>query len=138
MIKEIRSYLKAQILSVDSDLNENDSAFYLDDIGETLIENSYQISLNNITNDLRTDFREDAIEAVVSIFGYGYQDEINEYDVLLDKALCIRNNIIDLKNFSGVEKITNIESVGINSTQLSGDDNGFKIDINLTIRFAYF
>ncbi len=137
MIAETRAYIKSQILNIDSDLLENDSAFYDGDIGETIIENTYQIVMNNISSDLRTDFREDSVECVVSIFGYGFQNEVESYDILLDKALFIRNNIIELKNFSMVEKIIDIEALGINATQLSGDNNGFKIDINLTIRLAY-
>tara|TARA_R110000868_G_C10972548_1_gene770419 strand:- start:14483 stop:14899 length:417 start_codon:yes stop_codon:yes gene_type:complete len=137
MIKEIRAYIRTQIANVDSDLKENNSAFYDGDIGETIISDSYQIVLNNISNELRTEYREDDIDCIVSIFGFGYRDEITHYDELLDKAICIRDNIININNFSGNGMITNIESNGITATQLSGDDNGFKIDINLTIRQTY-
>jgi hypothetical protein len=137
MIKELRQYIREQIASIDSDLIENESAFYDGDIGETTLENTYQIAINNIQNQLRTDYREDALELIVSIFGFGYRNEIEAYDELLDKALCIRDNIIEIANFSGVANIVNIESIGIVSTQLPGDDNGFKIDINLTVRHAY-
>lgn len=137
MIAETRDFIRAQIKSVDSDLIENNSAFYNEDIGETIIHKSYQIELNNIQSDLRTDYREDLIECIVSIFGYGYRDEIANYDELLDKALCIRDNLISIRNFSGVAKIVDVTSSGIISSQLSGDDNGFKIDINLSIKQAY-
>ena len=137
MIKEIRDYIIGEIASVDSDLVANDSVFFDDDIGESLIHRSYQIVLNNITNDERTDYRKDSIEAIVSIFGFGYQQPIANYDELLDKALCIRNNIIDIGNFTGVGKIINIISNDVVATQLNGDDNAFKIDINLTIQVSY-
>jgi hypothetical protein len=137
MIQELRSYIKSQIAVVDPDMVQNDSAFYDDDIGETQIENTYQIVMNTITNQIRTNYREDQIECVVSIFGYGYQNEVDNYDLLLDKAICIRDNIIDLGNFSGFETIVNIVAQDITAQQLSGDNNGFKIDINLTIRTAY-
>jgi hypothetical protein len=137
MIQELRSYIKSQIAVVDPDMVQNDSAFYDDDIGETQIENTYQIVMNTITNQIRTNYREDQIECVVSIFGYGYQNEVDNYDLLLDKAICIRDNIYDLGNFSGFETIVNIVAQDITAQQLSGDNNGFKIDINLTIRTAY-
>lgn len=137
MIAEIRSYIKSQIACVDSDMKMNDSAFYDADIGESHLPITYQIVMNNITNVIRTNYKEDSTDCVVSIFGYGYTDEVANYDVLLDKSICIRDNIISLNNFSGVSKITNIESPGIVATQLDGDNNAFKIDINLTIRTAY-
>lgn len=137
MIGEIRTYLKENVLCVDSDLKENKSAFYDGDIGEGLIENSYQIVLNNIVLNERNSHITNTVESIISIFGFGYRDEIASYDDLLDKAICIRDNIVSLVNFSGVENITNIESSGISSEQLPGDNNGFKIDINLTITQSY-
>lgn len=137
MITEIRDYITGQIQGVDSDLIANDSVFYDDDIGESLIDRSYQIVLNNIVNDQRADYRRDSLECVVSLFGIGYQEPIAIYDSLLDKALCIRDNIIDIGNFTGVGKIINITSNDVTATQLNGDDNAFKIDINLTIQISY-
>lgn len=137
MISEIRSYLKSQVVSVDSNLKENKSAFYDDDLGENLIDRSYQIEINNIVNNLRTDYREDSIDIVINIFGFGYRDEITNYDELLDKAICIRDNIINLKNFTGQSNIVNVIANDINSEKLPGDDNGFKININFTLDVAY-
>jgi hypothetical protein len=137
MISDIRSYIKSQIKAVDTDVVENPSAFYSFDIGEGLIGRSYQIEISSIVNDLRTNYREDNIDIRVSIFGYGYQEEIKEYDYLLDKATCIRDNVIDLNNFSKVGNIININSSGIIGTRLPSDDNGFKIDINFTLKRAY-
>lgn len=137
MISEIRSYIKSQIASVDSNLKENPSAFYDNDIGENLIDRSYQIEINNIVNNTRTDFREDSIDIVLNIFGFGYRDEIANYDELLDKSICIRDNIINLKNFTGETTIVNAIANDIVSEQLPGDDNGFKININFTLDIAY-
>lgn len=137
MISEIRSYIKSQIASADPNLKENKSAFFYNDIGETLIDRSYQIEINNVTSTLRTDYREDSLDVVVNIFGYGYRDEITRYDELLDKAICIRDNIIDLKNFTGQSFIVDASADDIISEQLDGDDNGFKININFTLAIAY-
>ena len=43
MISIIRDYLKGGIQAIDSDLRENPSAFYREDIAETIIDISYQI-----------------------------------------------------------------------------------------------
>ena len=137
MISEIRSYLKSSIKLVDSNLKENKSAFYDSDIGETIIDKSYQIEINNIVNNVRTEAFEDEMDINVIIFGHGYRSEISNYDDLLDKAICIRDYITDIKNFSGIETIINIVSNGIGSEQLPGDNSAFKIDINLTLTQAY-
>lgn len=137
MISEIRSYIKSQILGVDNKLIENKSAFYDGDIGESLIDRSYQIEINNIVNTLRDSHREYSIDVQVSIFGFGYNNQIVNYDNLLDKALCINDNIIEIGNFSFVNNIVDIQSNGISSENLAGNDNGFKIDINLQVNIAY-
>lgn len=137
MISAIRSYIKSQILSVDSKLVQNNSAFYDNDIGETRIEKSYQIEINNIVNVIRNNITENTMDIIISIFGYGYRNEVDNYDELLSKAICIRDNIIDLQNFSQVETITNIVANDVAAVTLPSDDNGFKIDINLTLTQAY-
>lgn len=137
MIPEIRSYLKSKIASVDPDLRENASAFYDNDIGESIIENTYQININTITRTVRTEYSERTLQVTISLFGFGYRDEIGNYDALLDKAICIEDKILELKNFSKLANIINIESSDIVVSQIESNDNGFKIDINLTITFAY-
>ena len=138
MISNLRSYFRDQVLSVDSDLIENQSAFYDEDIGENLIDRSFQIEINNITAVSRDSHYESTLDVNLSIFGFGYREAIQNYDELLDKALCIRDNIVNLRNFSGVFEITNITAGSITAEQLPGDDNGFKIDTNYTINVAYF
>lgn len=137
MIGDLRSYIKSQIKLVDSDLKENPKAFYNNGIGDTILDKSYQIEINDITNILRTDYREDSVGILVSIFGRGYRDEVAEYDELLDKSLCIRDNIIKLGNFTGQFNIVNAEAGSIVASQLDGNDNAFKIDISLTLTIAY-
>lgn len=138
MIKEIRDYITNQVLKVDDTLLVNNSAFYDFDIGESRLDKSYQIEINNIIVSERNDEIVNTISILVSIFGFGYRNEISNYDSLLDKAICIRDEILDIKNFSNVNGIINIVSDGVNSSKLPSDDNGFKIDINLTLTQAYF
>lgn len=137
MIKEIRSFIKSKIKLVDSSLKENPSAFYDDDIGESLLDKSYQITINNPTAVLRNSVIEREIDILISIFGFGYRNQIENYDYLLEKAICIEDNIIQLQNFSGVETITNIESSGITASKLPSNDDAFQININLKLTQAY-
>jgi len=137
MIPEIRAYIKNIIKTNYPDLKENKSSFYDGDIGDELIDRSYQITLDTITNVIRTDYREYEIPCVVSIFGEGYRSEVSNYDALLDKALCILDNIINLQSFNAVSYIENITNANITAEQLPGNDNSFKIDMNFTITIAY-
>jgi hypothetical protein len=137
MIGEIRNYIRGIILSADPDLKENPSAFYDGDIGEPILDSSYQISINTLNKIFRTDYTERTMSVVVSIFGLGYRSEIENYDLLLDKAICIEDKILDLQNFHNIETISNIISNGIEASKLPSNDDGFKIDINLTLTQAY-
>ena len=137
MINDIRGYIKAIVIGVDPDLKENPSAFYDGDIGETILDSSYQISINSLNKTFRTDYTERTMTVVVSIFGLGYRSEIENYDLLLDKAICIEDKILDLQNFHNIETISNIVSNGIDASKLPSNDDGFKIDINLTLTQAY-
>ena len=139
MIKEIRSYLKAQIRGVDSGLKENKSVFYDSDIGETLLDRSFQIELNNISNISRDSHFSDTIETTIIICGIGKNrdKQLDNYDNLLCKAQYIRDSIIDIKNFTGSGNIVNINAGTIVSEQLPDNDNSFRININLTLSLAY-
>jgi hypothetical protein len=137
MIKEIRAYIKEKILEVDSKLKENPSAFYDDDIGESLLDKSYQITINNLTVIARDSHNEREMDVLVSIFGFGYRSQVENFDALLERAICIEDKIINLQNFSMVETITNIESNGIEALKVPSNDDCFQININLKLRQAY-
>lgn len=137
MIADIRDYVRDIVTQIDPDLSENPSAFYDADIGETLLDRSYQISINNLNKVVRTDFTERTMSLVVSIFGFGYRSEIENYDELLEKAICIEDSILDLQAFHKIATITNIESAGIDASKIPVNDDAFKIDINLTLTQAY-
>lgn len=137
IVSDIRTFLKNQVAFVDPSLKVNDSAFYDGDIGEGLIDRSYQVEINNITLTERTEVYQSDVDSVISIFGYGYRDEVDNYDNLLETALCIRDNCISLRKVFGSFTIIDSNSGGINAQNLPSDDNGFKIDINITLTIAY-
>jgi len=139
MISDIRSYIKGKIISIDSNLKENKSIFYNDDIGETILDRSFQIELNNSNSIERNSHFSDTLEATVVIFGIGKNKDkqLDNYDYLLDKARCIRDSIIDIRNFTGINNIVDIVSDSVVAEQLPDNDNSFRININLTLTLAY-
>lgn len=137
MIGEVRDYIKGIISSVCPDLNENPSAFYDSDIGQTILDRTYQIEINNIISTNRSDHREDSMSVLVSIFGYGYRQETQNYDELLDKALCIRDELTAIRNFTGVSLITDAAPQSVIATQLPDNEGAFKIDIAISFTQAY-
>lgn len=137
IITTVRAYLKKQISLACPNLIENNSAFYDSDIGERIIDRSYQIEINNITTNTRNSQYIRTFPCVISIFGFGYRDPIANYDEIMDKAICISDNVISLKSFNEEDFIIDAIESNITSTQLAGDDNGFKVDINLNITLAY-
>jgi hypothetical protein len=137
MIKQIRDYFRLQIRNTDSELRENPSAFYDQDIGETILDRSYQIEINNISNTNRDTQFSDQLEVTINIFGFGGRSEIEKYDELLEKAICIRDLSTNIKNFSNYGYITNIIGNSLNAEQMPSDENAFKININFTLSYAY-
>lgn len=137
MIADIRDYLRSSVLKVDSDLKENSSAFYDADIGESLLDRSFQLSIGNSRATKRDSHLERRINAQIIIFGLGYRAEVENYDYLLEKAICIEDTIVSLQNFSGIGTITNIESAGIVPEKIPSNEDAFKITINLTLTQAY-
>ena len=139
MIKEVRAFLKSVIRSVDSDLKENKSVFYDGDIGESILDRSFQIELNTLNNIERNSHFTDTLEAQIIIFGLGRrkEEQLESYDELLEKAQCIRDSIFRLDSFSNRGNIIDIVAGSIVSEQLPDNDNGFRININLTLSLAY-
>lgn len=137
MIVELREYLRSMILGVDSDLIENPSAFLDSDIGETLLDRSYQITLTPGAVTVRNSHIERITTAQISLFAIGGRDQIKNYDELLDKAICIEDSCLALKNFNAVAMITNIISDGLNTEKYPSADDTYKVDINLSITQAY-
>jgi len=137
MIAEIRDYIRQRILAADPELKENNSAFFDGDIGESLIDRSFQITIGNSRLSTRDSHHERKIQCQVAIFGFGYRAQVENYDYLLERAVCIEDTILSLQNFSRIATITNIESSGIVPEKLQSNDDAFKITINLTLTQAY-
>jgi len=137
MIGKIRSFINSKIAEVDPDLKENPSAFFDNDIGESIIDRSYQVTIVPLPAVVRDLAFERTLTVSISIFGYGGREQIRNYDALIDKAICIEDCLISLKNFYQVETITDIVSEGIQASKYTDTDDCYKVDINLTIRQNY-
>lgn len=137
MIDKVREYLVARVAQEDSDLKQNDSAFYDEDVPETQIEQTYQVQINDLVNTERNTQFVDTVECVVSIFGYGYRAQTENYDCLFDKAICIRNHCTDLENFNAADYIINVTSSSINAVPFDTNETGYRFDINLTVTLGY-
>ena len=137
MIGEIRDFLRDAILSVDSTLVENGSAFLDDDIGESLLDRSYQITIRPGAVIVRNSHYDRQLSCQLSIFGFGGREQVSNYDELLDKAICIEDYCLSLIKFSGIATITNVISDGISSEKYQSSDDTYIITINLTLTQAY-
>jgi len=140
MIGSIRSYIKSKVSEIDSDLKHSQSAFYNGDIPETTLENTYQIELNNFSQVLREGYNQADVVMVLRIFGTGARNEVENYDCLFDKAIEIRDNIINLKSLDpNIDRsfLINAVSGDIEAQTIDGDDNTFQFIINFTLTVAY-
>ena len=138
MISEIREYLTNCVNAVDPDMKQNESAFYNFDIGESVIDYFYQVEIRAIVPVTREAHRQHQVTASISIFGIGGTNEVETFDDLMRKAVCIRDTAIDIQEINKYDNsIINVIDDGIQAQSLPSDDNSFKIDINLTLEQAY-
>ena len=137
MIEDIRDFLRGAVSEIDSSLQENPSAFLDDDIGESLLDRSYQITIRPGAVVVRNSHFERQLVVQITIFAFGGRDQVKNYDEVLDKAICIEDYCLGLKNLNGVATITNVVSDGISAEKYPSSDDVYRIDVNLTLTQAY-
>lgn len=86
---QVRSYLKARLSELDPDLTEWPEPFDKDNLPESILDSTYQISMSNVSITLPSDISVNhSLTAEVHLFRRGYKEVIEEHDSLLDFATC--------------------------------------------------
>lgn len=96
---DVRDYLIARIQAVDPDLREWRESFNIENVPSTLLDTHFQITFNNIAQEPNTgSYVVDNINVTVNIWKNGCNEPVIALDELLDKALCIRQEVINPDN----------------------------------------
>lgn len=132
-----RNYIKRITLDCEPDYDEINFSFDPEtQIPETIQECSYHIKFVDISNvNEDASCVEDDVSIEVSFLKAGYQDEITEHQDFIDKIYCLRNNILNFKNYdTGIIKIS---PIGFTIEPLDTDNNIMIIKLQLAIKFGF-
>jgi len=131
-----RTYIRRILNECDPNLEE--LMFSFDPEGqtpETLQDCGYHIaflSLLNVTDD--TQVLEDDLEIDLTFMKSGYQSEIEEHEEFFDKVYCIKNALVDYKDYdSGIIKVS---SPNMDVLPLDSNDNVMVIKMQLLMKFS--
>jgi hypothetical protein len=133
MISDIRAYFDEQITMVDADLlAEDNDLFGNNDTSKPQAEKYYNlvIGVNNASRDGNSHW--DAIDAALEIYSPETVDLVTAFDALYDKAIDIKNCIIDTKNYN--QRFNDIELILMQPLEEVTNDNLIRIRLEFIVR----
>ena len=144
---DIRKYFNQEIAKVDGDSKEWTDALVFDDannIPSTLLNTRHHIELSNWTSSPAQDLSvQDQFSVTLTIFKKGFTDPQDALDDLLDKALCIKHQLINPQNVEAFKTLNNaaIDAVenttGTASEIDASNDNIIKIALEFNVRLFF-
>jgi len=142
---QIRDYINTRMSVIDSDMIEwKDSLEDIGNIPQTILDRSYHISIGSITSSTNNDiFIEDSTPITVTIFKRAFNEQVESRDIVLEKANCIRLDMINPVNVESYKaandgNIEDIQSVSITPIELNvTNDNIIKVEIELNLRLFF-
>lgn len=143
MITDIRSYFDTQIKAVDPDLVAWESdLFGNNDQSEARADKYYNLFIGDLTPSRGGNYHRDVISVTLDIYSGEVRDLYTTFDSLYDKALDIKNCIIDTKNYNTqIEAGTwsDIEFTLATPIEEDSNDNSIRIRLEFNIiRNFYF
>lgn len=135
MIKEIRDYIEASILEVDSRMVRHEEAFTSENIPSTMRDDSYFVRFGQfIFNRDDTAFLINApIE--VELYTRLYSDSVSNFDIGMERAVCISSMLLCQERMDQNGFMKAINSLSIRPEAIINDDKTAKytIELNVTI-----
>jgi len=137
MIAEIREFLVSRIKSLDSKLIEARGTYFNDDIPESLIEKTFLINFGNMSDFLRTQYREFTLGCTISLFTFAKRKEKENFDRVYQNVLCIVDDLTSVQNLTLKDILINSTCSSVEPSQVDTNEDLFRFDINLDLRIAY-
>lgn len=136
MISDIRSYFSTQIALVDPDLIawETD-VFGNNDQSKPRAEKYYNLVIGNNTPERDGNSHWDNYDVTLDIYAPESTDIIGTFDALYNKAIQIKNELINWNNYNGV--LNDIEFTLAEPLEEETNDNSLKVRLNFIVRFNY-
>lgn len=145
-LSQVRGYIKSRVETVDTDFREWKDAFNIENIPNNLIDLFYHIDIGTITSTPASDVTvEDSVPATLRIFKRATTNTsaVEVKDEILDKAHCLRIDIINPRNFEDYKAansgdIAAVETLSITPTTVDEtNDNLILVEIELNVRLIF-
>lgn len=137
MIVDIRDYFRAAISEIDNDLIEHNQPI-LDDIADTILEDSYTITIGNLSSTRIDTTIDGEFDVTIDLFKNGYNDPITNYDLGYCKAIDIQAYSMNQKLIDQTTALKSVISSGISVSTVESNDNLFRYTIQFTVRTGYY
>lgn len=137
MIASIRSYFRGVVDIVDSDLKEHDQPVISDDIGATVLQDTYYLNIGTTAIERLDIVNENSTDVTLEIYKNGYNNELENYDNAYCKALDILRTAISQDTISQDTMIKAVEASGVTPETIETNDNAYKFSIQFTVK-TYF
>ncbi len=133
MISDVRSYVSARILEIDSDFREWNDGFNKDNIPSSLLDKSFFVEYGLETPDQENTFITDTIAVTLTVFFKGFRNVKVALDSSMDLADDIRINVLS-KAKLGASNYLNITNLSMESSPID-ESNDNSIAIEMTFNF---
>ena len=136
MISDIRAYFDARVKDIDPTLIAwEEDLFGNNDQSEVREDKYYNLVIGTNTPTRDGNSHWDNFSVLLDIYAQGERDFISAYDAAYDKAIQIKNCIIDWKNYDGV--FNDIEFTLAEPIEDDTNDFSVKMRLNFIVRLNY-
>jgi len=134
MIADIRSYFDTQVKAVDADLNAfSNDVFGNNDLSKNQASKYYNLIIGNMSSERDGNGITDTFEIFLDIYVTSKRDILNAFDGLYDKALAIRNEIIDPQNINSAN-FSDIVNLNIEPIEEETNDKTVRMRLEFNLR----
>lgn len=137
MIQEIRSYFKAVINEVDSDLKEHKEYFTSENVSDTRLEDTYFLQFGALTTERQDSDMIGTFDVLVRVWKNGNNDVIEKLDDAYCKAIEIQAKLMDQSRFNQLDFIKSVVGVSITPQAVVDNDNLAQFDLQFTVTTGY-
>lgn len=134
MIADIRSYFDTQVKAVDADLNAfSNDVFGNNDLSKNQASKYYNLIIGSMSSERDGNGITDTFEIFLDIYVTSKRDILNAFDGLYDKALAIRNEIIDPQNINSAN-FSDIVNLNIEPIEEETNDKTVRMRLEFNLR----
>ena len=137
---QVRSYINSRMPTVEPDLKEHLDSFNIENIPRTLINKRYHIAIGPSTSSNKIDLHIDELVPVtMTIWSQGFRNVVTATDALLDRAHCIRMDLINPVNIATFGRdLIDFNSFSIVPSEIAvSNDDTVQVQMEFVARFAF-